>query len=77
MNAARYIGTAILLAAVAVMLWGCKATMTTVSVPVPVECKETEPTRPIMPTDAMLPGADIDKVTQAAIAVALASPRKP
>lgn len=68
MNTARNIGTVILLAAVLAMLFGCKATMSTVKVPVPVECKETEPVRPIMPTDRLLPGAPLDAVVQATTA---------
>lgn len=68
MTTARNIGTIILLAAIAAMLMGCKATMTTISVPVPVECRETEPARPIMPTDKLLPGAPLDTVVQAATA---------
>jgi hypothetical protein len=68
MNTARNIGTVILLAAVAVMLFGCNATMTQIKVPVPVECRETEPGRPVMPTEGLLPGVDIFKFTQAAIA---------
>lgn len=66
MNAARYIGTAILLAAVACMLLAC-GTMpgTQTKVPVPVACQEKEPMRPVMPTDALLPGASLDKAQQA------------
>lgn len=67
-NALRNLGTIILLAAVAAMLLGCNATMTQVKVPVPVACQETEPTRPIMPTDRLLPGAALDAVVQAAAA---------
>lgn len=68
MNTARNIGTSILLAAVAAMLMGCIATMQTVKVPVPVECKEKEPDRPIMPTDKLQPGASLDAVVQATTA---------
>lgn len=68
MNAARNIGTIIVLAAVAAMLMGCSATMTQIKIPVPVECREAEPGRPIMPTEGLLPGVDIFKFTQAAIA---------
>ena len=68
MNAARRIGTIILLAAALAILMGCNATMTQIKVPVPVECKETEPVRPIMPTERLLPGAPLDAVVQAATA---------
>lgn len=37
-----------------------------VSVAVPVECKEPMPTRPVMPTEALRPGATVDQFTQAA-----------
>lgn len=66
MNTARNIGTIILLAAVAAMLMGCNATMTQIKVPVPVACQETEPGRPVMPTDRLLPGASLDSFVQAA-----------
>ena len=68
MNTARNIGTVILLAAALAMLFGCNATMTQIKVPVPVECKETEPDRPIMPTDRLLSGASNDAFVQAATA---------
>lgn len=68
MTTARNIGTAILIAAVAVTLAGCNATLTTIKVPVPVACLEAEPGRPVMPTEGLLPGVDIYKFTQAAIA---------
>jgi hypothetical protein len=65
-NTLRNIGTIILLAAVAAMLMGCIATQ--VKVPVPVECKETEPDRPIMPTEKLEATATLDSKTQAALA---------
>lgn len=68
MNTLRYLGAILLAAAALVMLFGCNATMTQVKVPVPVSCQETEPTRPIMPTDRLLPGAALDAVVQAAAA---------
>ncbi len=37
-----------------------------VSVAVPVECKEPMPDRPVMPTEALRPGATVDQFTQAA-----------
>jgi len=42
------------------VLAGCNATMTTVKVPVPVECREEMPTRPAMPTDTLDPAATVD-----------------
>lgn len=66
MNTARNIGTIILIAGIAAILMGCNATLTPIKVPVPVECKETEPVRPIMPTDRLLPGASLDSFVQAA-----------
>lgn len=68
MNTLRYLGAILLAAAALAMLLGCTATMTQVKVPVPVACQETEPTRPIMPTDRLLPGAALDAVVQAAAA---------
>lgn len=67
-NTFRNIGTIIVLAAIAAMLMGCNATMTQIKVPVPVACQETEPGRPVMPTDRLLPGAALDAVVQAATA---------
>ena len=64
----RNIGTVILLAAIAAMLFGCKGTMQTVKVAVPVACMETEPQRPVMPTDRLLPGDGLDAFVQAASA---------
>lgn len=37
-----------------------------VNVAVPVACQEKEPERPVMPTEALLPGATVDQFTQAA-----------
>lgn len=37
-----------------------------VNVAVPVECKEPIPDRPVMPTEALRPGATVDEFTQAA-----------
>lgn len=64
-NTLRNIGTIIVLAAAGAMLMGCKATMTQIKVPVPVACQETEPVRPIMPTDSLMPGASLDKAQAA------------
>jgi len=37
-----------------------------VNVAVPVECKEPTPARPVMPTEALRPGATVDQFIQAA-----------
>lgn len=37
-----------------------------VNVAVPVACQEKEPERPVMPTEALRPGATVDQFTQAA-----------
>lgn len=39
-----------------------------VNVAVPVECKEPIPARPVMPTEALRLGADVDQFAQAAMA---------
>lgn len=66
MNTLRKIGTVLLLAGVAFMLLACATTGgTQTKVPLPVACKETEPVRPIMPTDSLLPGAPLDKAQAA------------
>lgn len=39
-----------------------------VNVAVPVACQEKEPERPVMPTEALRPGATVDQFTQAAMA---------
>lgn len=57
-----------ILALICFGLTGCGATMQTVKVPLPVACQEKEPDRPIMPTDRLLPGADLDAFVQAAAA---------
>lgn len=42
----------------ALLLSGCKTTeYVQVKVPVPVECREPEPARPVMPTETLEPGA--------------------
>jgi hypothetical protein len=50
------------------LLFGCTATggMLTTKVPVPVECKEQEPERPYMATDALSKGAPVDQFVKAA-----------
>lgn len=54
----------IILAALA--LTGCGATIQTVRVPVPVECRETVPVRPVMPTEEFKARPSLDQYTQAA-----------
>lgn len=39
-----------------------------VNVAVPVECKEPIPARPVMPTEALRPGATVDQYAQASMA---------
>lgn len=49
---------AIILIAVCALFTGCAARLpVTAGMPVPVECKEPVPERPIMPTETLLPGA--------------------
>ena len=59
--------------AAALMLAGCGATATRVeiqrvNVVVPVACQEPTPARPVMPTEALRPGATVEQFTQAALA---------
>jgi type IV pilus biogenesis protein CpaD/CtpE len=53
--------------AVAALLAGCGATMptTTVKVPVPVQCKETVPDRPVMPTEQFKAKPKLDEFVKA------------
>ena len=57
---------------VAFLLSGCGSTprveIQRVSVAVPVACNEPIPDRPVMPTEALRPGATIDQFAQAATA---------
>lgn len=66
----RNIATVILLAAAVAMLMACAAPggSQTVKIPVPVACQENEPTRPVMPTERLQPGATLDSFVQAATA---------
>lgn len=58
--------------AAALMLAGCAATtrveIQRVNVPVPVECREPVPERPVMPTDGLASTATLDQFAQAAMA---------
>ena len=63
----------ITLVALAVLgLAGCAGTpvVTAVRVPVPVECKETVPDRPVMPTEEFTAKPSLDEFTRAAMAEA-------
>ena len=67
---AKYSGNyscAIALIAACALLTGCKATLMQVKVPVPVECKEQVPDRPIMPTEALSPGVAAWELLRAAL----------
>lgn len=63
---------ATLLIAASVLSTGCTTgnhvEIQRVNVAVPVECKEPIPNRPVMPTEALRPGATVDQFTQAALA---------
>lgn len=60
---------AIALIAASAMLAGCGTVRTQrVSVPVPVACLEAEPARPVMPTQALAPGAAPFVLLRAALA---------
>lgn len=63
---------AVVAAAAVLLLAGCEAAprveIQRVSVAVPVECKEPIPDRPVMPTEALRPGATVDQFAQAAMA---------
>lgn len=61
------------LAVMCLALAGCGAVPTRVeiqrvNVAAPVECKEQVPERPMMPTEALRPGATVDQAVQAAFA---------
>lgn len=58
-------------ALLAALLTGCgtalpKVEIQRVNLAVPVACQEKEPERPVMPTEALRPGATVDQFTQAA-----------
>lgn len=67
-NCLRYAAAVILAVITLAMLTACGTTVQTVKVAVPVPCLATEPARPVMPTDMLLPGASLDSFMQAAIA---------
>lgn len=48
-----------------VALAGCNATLQTIKVPVPVECKEEIPERPVMPTEQFTVKPSVDQFVQA------------
>lgn len=58
----------LILLAAALALAGCATTqgVTTVKVPVPVECRETVPDRPVMPTEQFTEKPAIDQYLRAA-----------
>jgi hypothetical protein len=57
----------LVLAAAVVVLSGCfEATLQTVKVAVPVECKEDVPDRPVMPTEQFTDKPTLDQFVQAA-----------
>ncbi len=64
--------TAIALIAACALLAGCAARnhveIQRVNVPVPVECKEPVPERPVMPTENLSTTATLDQFAQAAMA---------
>lgn len=60
MNVIQRLACVACAAAISLVLTGCGATMTTVKVPVPVECREETPTRPAMPTETLDPAAPLD-----------------
>ena len=63
--------TSILIAACALLV-GCAGQkhveIQRVKVPVPVECREPVPDRPVMPTEALAPGVALFELVQAALA---------
>lgn len=60
----------ILILGMLMLLAGCETAprveIQRVNVAVPVECKEPVPARPVMPTEALRPGATVDQFAQAA-----------
>lgn len=60
--------SASLLIAACAMLAGCGTQIQRINVPVPVECRETVPERPAMPTEQLAPGVEPFVLTRAALA---------
>ena len=63
--------TSILIAACALLVGGAgqkHVEIQRVNVPVPVECREREPERPVMPTEALAPGVALFELVQSALA---------
>lgn len=63
----------ILILGMLVLLTGCgiappPVEIQRVNVAVPVECKEPTPPGPVMPTEALRPGADVDQFAQSTTA---------
>ncbi len=56
----------------AALLAGCagapRVETVEVRVPVPVECRQPVPTRPVMPTEALRPGVTVDDFARASMA---------
>jgi hypothetical protein len=50
------------------MLAGCSTQIQRINVPVPVECRESMPERPVMPTEHLAPGVEPFVLTRAALA---------
>ena len=56
-------------ATLCVTLAACGAVpLQTVKVPIPIECRVERPVRPAMPTEALVPGVDLDRFAAAAMA---------
>lgn len=59
----------VVLIAACLLFSGCSATLPQAThVPVPIECREEVPDRPVMPTEALQSGAGLDAFVQAATA---------
>lgn len=72
-NAAQWFVVAVVVATVVVACAGCstapaRVELRTVSVPVPIECQEPEPARPVMPTEQLVFGATVDQYAVASMA---------
>ena len=62
------IKTASIMLVACTMLAGCGTQIQRVNIPVPVECKEAVPDRPVMPTESLAPGVEPYILTRAALA---------